>query len=270
MSGMRLRPILAIVLRQFYLMRGSPARLFPLVIWVAVDILLWGFITKYLETVAAPGFNFVSTLLGAVLLWDFFGRVMLGVTTTFFEDVWSRNFLNIFATPLSIGEYVAGLVLTSVITSLLSLVMMIALATAAFGLSFFAYGVMLGPFLLVLFLTGIALGIFGAAIVLRLGPAAEWLIWPIPALVSPFVGVFYPLATLPAWMQAIAYALAPSYVFEGMRAIVSGAMFAATHLVWSTGLAALYILLAAIFFVRVYRHAVRTGLLARYSAESAS
>ena len=28
---------------------------------------------------------------------------------------------------------------------------------------------------------------------LRLGPAAEWFIWPIPALISPFAGVFYPL-----------------------------------------------------------------------------
>jgi len=265
---MRLHPVLAIVLRQFYLMRGSPARLFPLVMWVAVDILLWGFITKYLESISAPGFNFVSTLLGAVLLWDFFGRVMMGVTTTFFEDVWSRNFLNIFATPLTIGEYVSGLVLTSVLTSLIALVMMIALATAAFGLSFFAYGIMLVPFLLVLFLSGIALGIFGAAIVLRLGPASEWLIWPIPALISPFVGVFYPLETLPHWMQAVSYALAPSYVFEGMRAIVSGAEFPGTHLLWSAGLSALYILLAAVYFVRVYRYAVRTGLLARYSAES--
>jgi len=266
--AMRLHPVLAIVLRQFYLMRGSPARLFPLVMWVAVDILLWGFITKYLESISAPGFNFVSTLLGAVLLWDFFGRVMMGVTTTFFEDVWSRNFLNIFATPLTIAEYVCGLVLTSVLTSLLALVMMIALAAAAFGLSFFSYGVMLVPFLLVLFLSGIALGIFGAAIVLRLGPASEWLIWPIPALISPFVGVFYPLATLPGWMQTVAQVLAPSYVFEGMRAIVSGADFPGTYLLWSAGLSALYILLAAVYFVRVYRYAVRTGLLARYSAES--
>jgi len=251
-------------------MRGSPARLFPLVIWVAVDILLWGFITKFLATVAEPGFNFVSTLLGAVLLWDFFGRVMLGVTTAFFEDVWSRNFLNIFATPLRISEYVAGLVLTSILSSSLALVVMIALASAVFGLSIFAYGAMLAPFLLVLFLSGIALGIFGAAVVLRLGPAAEWLIWPIPALLSPFVGVFYPLATLPAWMQMIAYMLAPSYVFEGMRAIIAGATFPATHLLWSMGLAALYILLAAAFFARVYRYAVRTGLLARYSAETVS
>ena len=265
---MRLRPVLAIVLRQFYLMRGSPARLFPLVIWVAVDILLWGFITRYLETVAAPRFNFVATLLGAVLLWDFFGRVMMGITTAFFEDVWSRNFLNIFATPLGIPEYVSGLVLTSIVTSSLALAMMTALATTVFGLSMLAYGAMLAPFLLVLFLTGIALGIFGAAVVLRLGPAAEWLIWPLPALLSPFVGVFYPLSTLPGWMHAIAYALAPSYVFEGMRAIVAGEAFPSMNLVWAAGLAALYIVLAALFFVRVYRHAVRTGLLARYSAET--
>jgi ABC-2 type transport system permease protein len=267
---MRGHPILAIMLRQFYLMRGSPARLFPLVIWVAVDILLWGFITRYLQTLAAPGFNFISTLLGAVLLWDFFGRVMLGVTTAFFEDVWSRNFLNIFATPLSITEYVTGLVLTSVITSSLALAVMIALATAVFGLSVFAYGVMLAPFLLVLFLSGIALGVFSAAVVLRLGPASEWLIWPIPALLSPFVGVFYPLATLPVWMQMIAHALAPSYVFEGMRAIVAGGTFPASHLLWSAGLSAVYIVLAVMFFARVYRYAVRTGLLARYSAETVS
>lgn len=270
MKPVRRQPVFALVLRQYYLMRGSPARLFPLVMWVAVDILLWGFITKYLQTVAAPGFNFISTLLGAVLLWDFFGRVMLGVTTAFFEDVWSRNFLNLFATPLTIAEYVAGLVFTSIITSSLALVMMIALATAAFGLSLFAIGAMLAPFLLVLFLSGIALGIFGAAVVLRLGPASEWLIWPIPALISPFVGVFYPLATLPAWMQAVASVLAPSYIFEGMRAIVAGGAFPMTELAWSLCLSALYVVLAAAFFARVYRHAVRTGLLARYSAESVS
>ena len=99
---------------------------------------------------------------------------------------------------------------------------MLALARAAFGLSFLAYGAALAPFLLVLFLTGIALGVSGAAIVLRLGPASEWLIWPIPTLVSPFAGVFYPLSILPAWMQAVAAVLPPSYVFEGMRAVVAG------------------------------------------------
>ncbi len=157
-----------------------------------------------------------------MLLWDFLSRVMQGVTMAFFEDVWSRNFLNLFATPLSISEYLGGLVLTGVTTSLLGLVAMVALATLAFGLSFFSYGVAIGPFFLILFLTGIALGIAGCAIVLRFGPASEWLIWPIPGILSPFAGVYYPIHTLPHWMQWIARCLPPSYVFEGMRAAVAG------------------------------------------------
>jgi len=267
---MRLNHTTAILLRQYYLMRGSVARLLPLFAWVAVDILLWGFITRYLNAVSAARFNFVPILLGAVLLWDFFTRVMQGVTTSFLEDVWSRSFLNLFATPLTISEYVGGLVLTSVATSLIGLVVMLVMATSIFGLSYFSFGLVLIPFLLVLFLFGIALGIAGAALVLRLGPASEWFIWPIPAMISPFVGVFYPLSTLPQWMHYIAYLLPPSYVFEGMRAIILGQPFSSSKLLWGIGLAGLYIVLAGWFFIRVYRYAVRTGLLARYSAESAS
>src|SRR3954469_23916198 len=102
---MNLNRTAAVVLRQYYLLRGSPARVLPLFAWVAIDILLWGFMTRYLNSIASPGFNFVPALLGAVLLWDFFSRVMHGVAMAFFEDVWSRNFLNLFASPLSIREY---------------------------------------------------------------------------------------------------------------------------------------------------------------------
>src|ERR671938_1185333 len=115
------RRIAAVVLRQLYLMRGSIARVLPLFIWVAVDMVLWGFITRYLNAISRAGLDFVPTLLGAVLLWDYFARVMQGVTTTFLEDVWSRNFLNLFASPLSISEYVAGLVLSSTATSAVGL-----------------------------------------------------------------------------------------------------------------------------------------------------
>jgi ABC-2 type transport system permease protein len=265
---MRAAPVLAIVLRQLYLMRGSPARVLPLFAWVAIDIVLWGFITRYLNSVTRSEVDFVPQLLGAVLLWDFFTRVMQGVSTSFLEDVWSRNFLNLFATPLTISEYVAGLVTSSITTSFIGLAVMLVLASTAFGLSFFIYGALLIPFLLVLFLFGIALGIFASAIVLRLGPASEWFVWPLPALLSPFAGVFYPVATLPHWMQLIAHALPPSYVFEGMRAIVAGGEFSAASLAAGAAVALCYILLAHAFFSRVHRHAVRSGLIARYSAET--
>ncbi|HZZ90027.1 MAG TPA: ABC transporter permease [Caulobacteraceae bacterium] len=265
---MKARRVRAIVARQIYLLRGSPQRVLPLFGWVAIDVLLWGFITRYLNQVSHSGFNFVPALLGAVLLWDFLTRIMQGVTMAFFEDVWSRNFLNFFATPLRTSEYLSGLVIVGVATSLLGLASMIVLAWAAFGLSLLGYGLAIAPFLLVLFLTGIALGVMAAGIVLRLGPASEWLIWPIPTLLSPFAGVFYPVSVLPPWMQLISRALPPSYVFEGMRAVVAGHGAPWEQLAIGAVLAVGYLLLACAFFSAVYRYAIRTGLIARYSAES--
>ena len=267
---MNLRRAAAILLRQYYLMSNSLTRVFPLFGWVAVDIILWGFITRYLNTVSNPGYNFVPALLGAVLLWDFLTRVMQGVSMSFLEDVWSRNFLNFFATPLRLSEYLAGLVFASIATSAVGLLAMLVIASLLFGLSLFAYGILLVPFLLVLFLFGITLGVFAVALVLRLGPAAEWFIWPIPALIAPFAGVFYPVATLPPVMQWVSYALPAAYVFEGIRALVRGDQVPGLTLLVAVLLAIFYLLLACGFFAHVYNRAVRTGLIARYSAESAT
>jgi ABC-2 type transport system permease protein len=258
----------AVVLRILYLYRGSPQRIFPIFVWVVVDIVLWGFLTRYLNSVSRSDFNFVPALLGAVLLWDFLTRVMQGVTMTLFEDVWSRNFLNFFATPLSTSEYLTGMVIAAVTTGLLSLLVMLVFARAAFGLSFLTYGVALAPFLMVLFLTGISLGIAASAIVLRLGPASEWLIWPIPMLISPFAGVFYPVTVLPTWMQAVAMMLPPAYVFEGMRSVVAGNPAPWDRLAVGGGLALVYLVLACLFFFTMYRTVIRTGIIARYSAET--
>ena len=258
----------AIVLRQYYLLRGSLARVPTLFVWVAVDILLWGFLSRWLDRISEPALRFVPTLLGAVLLWDFFARVMHGLTTAFFEDVWSRNFLNTFATPLTVGEFLAGLVATSVATSAVGLLVMVALATGVFGLPFFSLGLSILPFLLVLFLFGVALGILGISVVLRLGPASEWVVWPIPAVISPFAGVFYPLSALPEWMQAVGRVLPPSWVFEDLRAIVAGGSPSPGGLAVAAALALAYVLLACWVFARTHRRAVRTGLIARQSAES--
>jgi ABC-2 type transport system permease protein len=265
---MSLQRSAAIMLRQFYLMRGSAARVVPLFAWVGVDIVLWGFMSRYLNGLTTAGLNFVPTLLGAVLLWDFFTRVMQGVTMTFFEDVWSRNFLNLFASPLRLSEYLAGLVMSSVVTSLVGLVFMLIIASVAFGLSFFSYGVVLIPALLVLFLFGIALGIAATGMVLRLGPASEWFVWPIPALIAPFAAVYYPLTTLPRWMQYVSRIIPPSYVFQNIRSVVHGGTVSWGPLVLGAVLALVYLVMASWFFSRMYRHGVRTGLIARYSSET--
>lgn len=267
---MRLKRSAAIVLRQFYLVRNSISRLLSMFVWVMVDMVLWGFISRYFSTLTTAGFSLVPALLGAVLLWDFFIRVMQGITMAFFEDVWSRNFLNIFATPLSLGDYLLGLVFSSIATSAFGLLVMLLFACSIFGLSLFSYGAAIFPFMLVLFMFGIALGILASALVLRLGPSAEWFVWPIPALISPFAGVFYPLSTLPLWMRSVSAVLPPAYVFEALRSIVAGHGASMSALFIGLILAALYIVAACFVFAATFRRAVRTGLIARYSAETIS
>lgn len=267
---MNIKRIYAIFLRQVFLVKGNKTRFIQIFVWSALDIVMWGFLSRYLSGVAGSALNFTSILLGAVLLWDFLTQVMQGITTSFFEDVWSRNFLNIFASPLKISEYITGLVSISIIRSVAVLIVMLVFAGLVFGLSVIAYGVSLAAFLLILFLSGITLGIFGVSIILRLGPSAEWFIWPIPAILAPFVGVFYPLSTMPLWMQYISHILPPSYVFEGIRAIVGGGTFPAWLLAIGIGLSIIYIFVAYAVFTRVYKRAIRTGLIARYSAESLS
>lgn len=259
----------AIVLRQFYLVRRNKQRFINIFAWVIIDMIVWGFMSRYLNGVT-PGsaYNFVPALLGAVLLWDFMVRIMHGLSMTFMEDTWARNLLNIFASPITVSEYVCGLVLSCISTGAISLIGMIVLATAVFGLSIFAYGAMMFPFLFVLLLTGIALGIFATAIMLKLGPSSEWLVWPMPALLSPFVGVFYPQSALPHWMQMVAHALPPSYVFENIRAIVAGHEASGAALLYGFALAAGYTALACLFFMRVYRGVLNTGGLARFGTES--
>ena len=265
---MRFHRTSAIVLRQFYLLRGSPVRVIPLFAWVAIDIVLWGFITRYLNTITAAGFDFVPVLLGAVLLWDFFTRVMHGVTMAFLEDVWSRNFLNLFASPLTISEYLGGLVLSSIATSSAGLLMMVVLASAVFGLSFFAYGLLLVPFLLVLFLFGIALGIFGSALVpaVRTGVRVARLAHSRPPL-AVRRGLLSGLD--PPALDAARLAPAASVIrVRGDAGDPGGRRLWGSRAGMELVLSVLYILLASWFFSRIHRQAVRSGLLARYSAES--
>lgn len=258
--------IYAIFLRQVFLMRRNPARLAGF-LWVVLDIFLWGFITKFLNTLGVSGLNFIPLFLGGIILWNFMIRMQQGVMTAFFEDVWSRNFLNIFASPIAIGEYLAGLVVAGVVMVVASLILMFFVAIGFFGFSLFLIGIPLIPFFLVLFLFGMALGIFIIALILRWGPSAEWIGWPLPFLLYPFSGVFYPVSVLPIPARIISRMLPTSYVFEGMRGIVLSGTFSFSALLPGFALALLFLGLAYLFFNRTYRMIVRTGMLAQFGAE---
>lgn len=267
---MKFAPAYAIVYRYFSILRGSPDRVMGLYIWMMVDMVLWGFISIYLNNIVAGKFNALSVFLGAVLLSNFFSRVMLNINMTFFEDMWSRNFLNLFASPIRISEYLVGMIICGVVTSTGGLVIAFTTGAMIFGFSPWEYGAALLPYVMVLYLFGIALGIVGCAIVLARGPSSEWFIWPIPAILTPFSGAYYPISTLPEWMQQVSAILPSAYVFEGLRHGLNGGALQADKLALGFLLSVLYIVLAGIVFVRVYRKTIRSGLIARYTAENAN
>lgn len=262
------RRVMVIAVRQYYLMAGSYARILPMFVWSSLDIAVWGFTTRYLTSVTDVSLHVGTTLLGCVVLWNFLTRVMHALTTTFLEDIWARNLLNLFASPLRVIEYILGLTLTTLCIATVGLFSMCLVSMWLFDLSIGAWGGHVGLALAVLCLTGLAMGIVGCAMVLRFGPAAEWLVWPLPVVMTPFAGVFYPQAILPRWMQVVAHGVPPAYVFEALRLPESAAGDRLAPLVWGLVLAFGYVGAAYAIFGRTFKTAVQTGLLARYSAES--
>lgn len=268
---MNLSRIYAVFVRQFFLLKSNPTRLASIFLWLIIDILQWGFISKYLDTFGQATFNFITVILGAILLWEFMSRIQQGILMAFLEDVWAQNFINFFASPLKISEYLSGLVLTSVASGLAGFVVIVAIAGVAFGYNIMRIGMLLLPFMCILLIFGIAMGIFVSSIIFRLGPSAEWLGWPIPMVLSIFAGVYYPVSTLPAPLAAVARLIPPSYVFESMRAILTTGTFhrgLALDLAIGGALSIIYLILTSRFFIHIYGANLKNGNIARFKAEA--
>lgn len=260
--------VYAIFLRQIFLIRNNKTRLVNIFMWISIDTILWGFITHYLDTLGRSGFSFTTTALGAIVLWNFLIRIQQGLMLSFFEDMWSCNLLNLFASPLRIREYLFGLIVSSLTTSAAGLGVMLLIAWVMFVYNIFQFGILLVPFLAIILIFGLALGIFATALVLRFGPPAEWIAWIIPFVIDPFTGIFYPISALPKVLQPISAILPPSYVFEGMRDALLTGKFSVSDLIVGISIAWVYLIISYLFFLYIYRIVLRRGLIARLTAEN--
>ena len=124
----------------------------------------------------------------------------------------------------------------SIIRLAIGMVPVTLLAIWFFGFNLWALGFALAAFFANLMLTGWAVGIFVSGLVLRNGLGAETFAWSIMFLFLPLTCVYYPVAVLPAWLQAVAWALPPTYVFEGMRALVIDQTFRADLMIQALAL----------------------------------
>jgi ABC-2 type transport system permease protein len=219
------RRIAAMVSRYLYLLRSSWPRLLELIYWPAVQMLMWGFLQLYLAQNAGYFARAGGTFIGAVLLWDILFRGQLGFSVSFLEEMWSRNLANLMMSPLKPIEFVLSMMTMSVIRLLIGMVPVSLLAIAFFGFNLYNLGIALAVFFLNLILTSWAVGIFVSGVIIRNGLGAENLAWTIMFLLMPLTCVYYPVAVLPHWLQLVAWSLPPTYVFEGMRALLIDHVF---------------------------------------------
>jgi ABC-2 type transport system permease protein len=231
--------------------------------WPLLDLLVWGFITVYLAQYRQNLPGFITFFIGALILWDILFRSHQGISVSFLEDVWAKNLLNLFASPLSYVEYIFALMLVSVVKLVTVATIMAALAWILYSFNIFLIGISLIPFVLNLVVMGWAIGIITTALILRFGQEAEVLAWALGFLFMPVSAVFYPVSVLPLFLRTIARFVPASHVFEGMRGVISSGVFPLEELLWSSGLNAVYILGAFLFFRWNFIVVKRKGLLVR-------
>ena len=257
--------ISGVMLRQMYLYKRTLHRWLEAVYWPVLDITLWGLLARYIAD-TDPSSRIGFGLLGALISWDILFRAQQSVSVGFLEDMWSRNVLNVWSTPIRAWEYVGGTVLVGIVRVALGAGIAIAIAGFAFGFNFVVeVGLPLIPCLLALLLMGWSVGVATTAAILRLGQGAEELAWALAFLFQPFSAVFYPVDQLPGWMKGISFLVPASHVFEGMRAILlRDAAFPARELVWAFAIDLLYVAGAAALFAWSLRQVRERGLLSRF------
>jgi len=253
------------VKRYMYLLRSSGVRLVELIYWPFLQMLTWGFLQKYLAGTTSPLAQAAGVLIGSMLLWDILFRSNIGFSTTFIEEMWSRNLGNLLTSPLRPYELVAALSLWSVIRLGVSMVPVAAAAYFIFGFNLLDLGLPLVAFFAILVLTSWSLGLIAAGVILRYGLGAEELAWSLAFLLLPLCCVYYPVSVLPDWLKPVALALPPTHVFEGMRSILLHGTFDPTELWWAVSLNAVYLVVGYVTFSRFLVSARVNGTLLQLS-----
>ena len=256
-----LQRVAAMVLRYWYLLRSSWPRILELIYWPMVQLLMWGFLQSYVGENASFFARAGGLFVGSVLLWDILFRGQLGFSVSFLEEMYAHNIGNLMMSPLRPIEFVLALMTMSIVRLAIGMVPVSLAAIAFFDFNLYALGFALAAFFANLILTSWSVGIVVSGLILRNGMGAEGMAWTIMFLLLPLACVYYPVAVLPGWLQVVAWALPPTYVFEGMSALLIEQVFRADLMLWALALNAVYFAAAVAVFLVLLRGARRQGTL---------
>tara|TARA_B100001996_G_scaffold382384_1_gene374067 strand:+ start:861 stop:1652 length:792 start_codon:yes stop_codon:yes gene_type:complete len=258
---MNFNKIYALGLRHLYLISNSVPRIIDLIYWPTVQIFLWGFISKFFTENSAYYNNTVGIILTAAILYDFLFRSSISFNMMFLEEIWSRNFTNLFIAPIKINEIITSLTLTALLRTLVGLVPAAILAIPLFGVSIFKLGIPLLFLLLGLYIFGITLGLLVASGLLRFGPSFESVAWASLFFLAPLGCIYYPIEILPNSLQLVAKALPLVHTFEEMRNILINNSVNWFQIIKSISISIVYFIFGVIIFYMAYFGAKIKGTL---------
>jgi ABC-2 type transport system permease protein len=251
----------AMLLRHWYLLTSSWPRLLEMVYWPALTLISWGFLQNYISGNASFFAKAGGTLIGAIILWDILFRGQLGFSMSFLEEMWSRNLGNLMMSPLTPFEFLLSLMIMSLIRLAIGIVPMVVMAALFFNFNLFGLGLALVAFFCNLIFTSWAVGIVVSGLVVRNGMGAESLAWTLVFILLPLACVYYPVSVLPTWLQWVAWLLPPTYVFEGMRALMIEKVFRADLMIEALAINAGLFVVAIVVFVALLNSARSHGKL---------
>ena len=253
--------ILALSLRHIYLIKGSFPRILDLIYWPTIQIFLWGFISKFFTLSSSFYENTVGIILSAAILYDFLFRSSISYNMMFLEEIWSRNFTNLFIAPIKLSEIIAALTFTAIFRTLIGLIPASLIAIPLFGVSIFKIGAPLIFLLITLYIFGVTLGLLVTAGLIRFGPSFENIAWASLFFLAPLGCIYYPIEILPNWLQIIAKLLPLVHIFEEMRNILIYDIVNYIQILKATLMSFIYFVLGVIIFYLSYRGAKVRGTL---------
>jgi len=260
---MNLLRIKGIVIQNLFYLRHSLEEFVETFFWPAIDVIIWGFMTTYFTQLKGSLFQVIGFLMAGLILWNIVWRAQQDISMSLLKNVWSKNILNLFSTPLTPGEFVVATMILGLFKIFLTLSVISALAFFLYYFNIFSLGFYLLPFFVNLIAFAWASGIFITGLIVRFGMRIQSFAWSLITLFQPLSAVFYPISILPSFLQKIAWFLPSAHIFEGMREVLKNGMVSSEHLFWAFGLNLIYLILADWFFIFMFEKAREKGKLAK-------
>lgn len=260
---MNLLRIKGITIQNIFWLRHSLEDIVDTFFWPTMDVIIWGLMTTYFSRLEGPFVSIVGFLLGGLILWNIVWRAQQDISFALLRNVWGRNILNLFSTPLTPGEFVIATMGLGLFKIILTGLLVSVIALLLYSFNIFSLGFYLLPFFVNLIAFAWAAGIFITGLIIRYGMRIQAFAWSLIALFQPISAVFYPVSTLPVFLQKVAWFLPTSHIFEGMREVLRTGIMPAERLVWASALNVVYLILAGWFFMFMFDKAREKGKIAK-------